>query len=178
MEGGELLFYIFLTSLPIGILIGILRRNVKRGSEGYTEYTSWTEQIGGWALYGIGFFFLSAIFLPVFTQDSNGTTTEHYLYLYSLKNQNDTEGDFFLGSGSIEQTEYYYYYYKGVNGYVRGKISVNSVSIQETNSRRPELVEIYATYPQDVFIRWQPHPTNQYIMYVPKNTVVKRFSVY
>ena len=176
MEAGELLFYILVSSLSIGLIIGVLRRNKKRGT--YGDYTSWSEQIFGWIIYGFFTFALISIILPNVTQDSNGTTTQHYLYIYSLKNQNDTEGDFLLGSGNIEQKEYYYYFYKGVNGYNRGKINVNSVSIQETNSRRAELVEIYRTYSQDGFIRWQPQSTNRYIMYVPKNTIIKQFKVY
>jgi hypothetical protein len=160
-----LLVLLFLTI--IGVIIGIIHRNV------LISYP-WNQrepaiQICGWGIYGM---ILSVIFGFIFGWISDPeykSITQHHLYIYSLKNINNTEGGFFLGSGAIEQVEYYYFFYKGKNGYVRGKLEVNRVSIQETTSRRPEIVEIERVYKNDGF--WDIH----YIMYVPKHTIIKEF---
>lgn len=133
----------------------------------------------GWVLFSAPLLFMF-LFGITFWADAEkvGSKEEHYLYIYSLKNSSEMRGDFVLGTGSIGEEEYYYYFYKGENGYVRDKMPVGRVSIQENDNMRPKIVRLYQLFSQDTWIKWRSSPREDYIMYVPKNTVVQKFSVY
>lgn len=175
---GDLTLFLMIFGFPIlGLIIGYYRRNKK-----YSEITSGTlDQMVGWGLYGLGVVIIVGFIMIQFLKDVTGAEYEHKVYLYSLKNVDNTEGSFVLGSGSIETVEYYYYFYQGQYGYVRGSVPVRSTSIVETNDRQPELVEINRTFtdPTGTFV-WQPMNSDprKYIMYVPENTILRKFEVY
>jgi len=167
MDGILVNLIIIIISIVIGIIIGIVRKD-------HTDDSS--EQISGWGLYGLILGALLSWGVWGFDSTYVHDTTEHYLYVYSLRNQEKTSGDFFLGSGTVEQTEYYYYYYKSNYGYERGKLPTSNVSIVETN-KRPEIVERCKVY-KGKFFKWNNTSIDRYIMYVPKGTVIKQFRAY
>lgn len=133
----------------------------------------------GWIFFSGALLFIF-LFGTIFWIDAEkiGQKEEHYLHIYSLRNSNELSGSFVLGSGSIEETEYYYYFYKGKNGFVRDKMPVSQVSIQESDSIKPKIVSLEDVYSKDTWVKWSDSPSDEYIMYVPKNTVVQKFSVY
>lgn len=109
-------------------------------------------------------------------------TTEYYsrrANITSIKNSNEVGGNFTLGCGNIEQTEYYYYYYKSVDGYVRGKKPVNETFIVEDSSDRPH-VEVNVTHfeSKSGLFTYHDEENSKYKIVVPKGTVVNKFEVY
>lgn len=131
---------------------------------------------------GVFILFVGAIGLLAYNTiapNVNGEESRHEVYLYSLKNSQEVNGSFTLGSGSVETTEYYYYYYRTNLGYTRGKIPVHNTYLVETDNRRPELVSVRDTYSQEGFVKWIPdYEAKHHILYVPKNTVIQKFNAY
>lgn len=172
----------FIISLILSFIVPALIISFVRGKDqwGYQFGDWYFKQLFGYLIYAVILIFVSYNVVAEIDMPDPRYEKEHYLYIYSLKNQNDTSGDFFLGSGAIESTEYYYYFYKGQNGYRRSKERVYDVSIQETDSRRPEIVKIIKTYSHEKsFIKWTPQTHSEnYIMYVPTNTIIRNFKVY
>lgn len=169
MNGELVLLWVIGICILTGFTIGIIRRN---------EGDSQSDQFIGWGFYGVLLAIVLGISIPFISAEKIGTQEHHYMYVYSLKNQNDTEGSFFLGSGNIDQIEYYYYFYRGKYGYDRGKLPINNVSIVETDTRKPELTQVYNIYDTTNLLLWAPNPTEQYILYVPKNTIIRQFKAY
>lgn len=174
MLESKFILILLVTPFILGIVVGILRK--EKSSEGVTA------QIFGWMFY---FGFFSIIFgALVFHIDANKSSVEytHYLYIHSLKNKSEVSGDFFLGSGSIENKEYYYFYYKSSLGFKRDKVLVSETSIVETDDKNPEIVRGEQCYDQNTLIKWQCGEVEsqryKYIMYVPKGTIIKEFNVY
>lgn len=168
MEAFTLGLWIFGILLSFGLLIGIIRRNKR--------YRDLSEQVVGWTIYG---FILAVILMITITKidrEYQGESWDHYLYIYSLKNKSDIDGDFALGFGTIETVEYYYFYYKSEYGYERDKLPTNEVSIIES-TKRPEIKEVFSTY-KGKHLKWGKQSKDKYIMYVPRGTVIKRFFVY
>jgi len=105
---------------------------------------------------------------------------EYYCKIQSLKNSNDIQGSFVLGTGSVEQVEYYYYYFKDINGYFRrGKKQVENTVIEE----RGGTPHIERKYIKRVSITgivksYKDQPSEEYKIVVPKGTVINKFEVY
>lgn len=121
-----------------------------------------------------------AIFPVVRWVDSD--ITEYYsrrANITSIKNSSEVGGNFTLGCGNIEQTEYYYYYYKSVDGYVRGKKPVNETFIVEDSSDKPH-VEVEMTHfeSKSGLFTYHDEENSKYKIVVPKGTVVNKFEVY
>lgn len=128
-------------------------------------------------------FFVALLTVAGFIQLDQKKVDENYYhsyYIYSLKNQEKIQGDFYLGSGSIEQVEYYYFYWKDVNGfYNRGQEEVNKTVIEESDTCRPHtevlnykyisrtsLVSVYGEEEQE-----------RYKIVVPRGTIINNFEV-
>lgn len=169
-----LLAWIVGICMSIGLVIGIIRRNNRMDMWGENAPV---EQIFGWLFYGAVMTFIVFNSIKFSDREYTGDKTEHYMYIYSLKNKSDVAGSFFIGSGSISETEYYYFYYKSKYGFERHKLETHNVSIDETDDSRPRLVERIRTYKGKHF-KWYDMSTNKYIMYVPKGTIIRQFRVY
>lgn len=163
-----LLFWMLGTFVFSGLVIGIVRRN--KGDDTII-------QIGGWMFYGLIATFIAFQIVQAIDREYIGDDTEHYLYIYSLKNKSDVYGNFFLGSGTVSETEYYYFYYKSNYGYERHKLSTNDVSIVENDNTRPRIVERIRTY-KGKYFKWEDKSTEKYIMYVPTGTIIRQFRTY
>lgn len=174
MKESTFILIVVFAPFIVGLLIGILRRNKKEGI---------IIQIIGWIFYMIIPSFAAGILFSELNPKKSTVKEYHYLYIKSLRNISSTEGEFFLGSGSIESVEYYYFFYQSTIGLKRSKIPVNNISIIETDERPPEIVKRKQCYSQDTFIKWRCREIDSrredaYIMYVPKNTIIKEFKVY
>ena len=140
------------------------------------EVIDWVFNIIGNMFFSI-FLMFCTLSLDVKEQSSN---FEHYCNIQSLKNSNDIQGSFVLGTGSVDQVEYYYYYYKDINGYFRrGKKQVENTVIEE----REGTPHIERKYIKRVSITgivksYRDKPSEEYKIVVPKGTVINKFEVY
>ncbi len=58
--------------------------------------------------------------------------------IVSIGRENNTEGQFFLGSGYVDGEAYYYFYIsKGNDSYVLGKAKSEGLLLKETNTKTP-----------------------------------------
>lgn len=127
---------------------------------------------------------LGSLLLIVFIQFIDGKTSKSYkptINIASLKNDGVVSGNFTLGCGSIEQTEYYFYFYKTINGgYARGKKPVNETIIVEDDSQRPhiEVLNVSFTSRSGLIKKYSDAQENDYKIIVPKGTILNKFQLY
>src|SRR6187402_386383 len=103
-----------------------------------------------------------------------GINYKYYCKIQSLKNSNDIQGSFVLGTGSVEQVEYYYYYYKDIDGnFRRGKKQVENTVIEEREGT-PQIERKYIKNMSRTGIvrSYKDQPTEEYKIVVPKGTVI------
>jgi hypothetical protein len=110
-------------------------------------------------------------------------TTESYkplCYIASIKNNNETSGNFTLGCGTIKETEYYHYFYKTLNGgYARGKKNVNRTVIIESDTQRPHVEVLTTSYKsKSGWFKYHDETQNDFKIVVPKGTIVTKFQLY
>jgi len=179
MNGNVFVFYTMIAIWIFYILVAIFKK-VPIDENFGTKQTF--EHWSGWGLAApLVTIAIVATTMFSYLPEEKGTMEQHYLYMKSLKNQMEVQGDFTLFSGSIDSKEYYYFYWQSTEGLVRGKVPVNETYIIETDSRKPEIMEIYTTYDNSGYFKWNPGPRTEgrrYKMYVPTNTVIKEFKVY
>jgi hypothetical protein len=100
--------------------------------------------------------------------------------IISIRNNDVTSGEFMLGCGSIEQTEYYFYFYKTLNGgYARGKKSVNKTEIVENDNHIPQIKILTTSYnSKSGWFKFDNQQEERYIIVVPKGTILNKFQLY
>ena len=127
---------------------------------------------------------LGSLLLIIGIQTIDGKSTEAYkptINIASLKNDGVVSGNFTLGCGSIEQTEYYFYFYKTINGgYARGKKPVDETIIVEDDSQRPhiEVLTVSYTSRSGLVKKYHDGEENEYKIIVPKGTILNKFQLY
>ncbi|MBE7649149.1 hypothetical protein [Tenacibaculum finnmarkense] len=103
---------------------------------------------------------------------------EHQWYIKSLGNDKYVNGNFFVGSGTIDETDYYFFYVNTSNGYQKLKILVSQTYIIETDKRTPEYVKVYSNYnDEEIFwkVLFRDEKFNR--LYVPEHTIIRDFKV-
>lgn len=100
--------------------------------------------------------------------------------IISIRNNDVTSGNFMLGCGRINQSEYYFYFYKTLNGgYARGKKDVNRTEIVENDGHVPQIKILTTTYESKTgWFKFREQQEEKYIIIVPKNTIVNKFQLY
>jgi len=100
---------------------------------------------------------------------------ENPIYLQAISNNNETDGEFFLGSGQIESNSYYYYYYKvDENSYIQKKIKTDNVIIyEEENCTQPRILTGTKQF-KDKSSLIMCLSDEYYKIIVPKNSVIKK----
>jgi hypothetical protein len=100
--------------------------------------------------------------------------------IVSIRNNDVTSGNFTLGCGRIEETEYYFYFYKTLNGgYARGKKSVNKTEIVENNAHIPQIKILTTSYKsKSGLFKFDEQKEEKYIIVVPKGTILNKFQLY
>ncbi|MFW6046949.1 MAG: hypothetical protein ACOCP4_04090 [Candidatus Woesearchaeota archaeon] len=129
----------------------------------------------------IGALFLLVISIAI--TEYHGKVVEKYSeYMYnisSLHNNTEISGSFFIGSGSIDETEYYFTFVKiGDNTYKRKKFRTDDTYIIESNSGKPRVIKKTANMKLNDYITpsWLTTITRpKYYMYVPEGTIIKDF---
>lgn len=113
--------------------------------------------------------------------DSNETISyKPTCNIVSIRNNDVISGNFMLGCGRINQSEYYFYFYKTLNGgYARGKKDVNRTEIVENNGHVPQIRMLTTSYEsKSGWFKFREQQEEKYIIIVPKNTIVNKFQLY
>lgn len=102
--------------------------------------------------------------------------------LYALKDNANLSGTFFLGTGSVNETDYYYYIVREEGkGYCVNKLSIGgNVYLDYLNSNdceydEPCLVYYYDEWDSKVlrFFAWSP--PNWHTFYVPEGSIIENY---
>lgn len=102
--------------------------------------------------------------------------------LYALKDNSNISGTFFLGSGSIDETDYYYYIIREEGkGYCVQKKAINNYTyLDYLNSEGCEYDEPCVVYYYDEwdskilrFFAWSPE--NWHTFYVPEGSIIENY---
>lgn len=103
--------------------------------------------------------------------------------IYSINNNNDIEGSFALGCGSINSQMYFYYYISTDYGYSIEKIRSDGVIFVEDN----DCIDYgYISFIEKQLInednffgfgKWVPNPEPLTVIHLPKNSVKIDFNV-
>ncbi len=106
---------------------------------------------------------------------------EYSTQIYSLKNVNDIEGTFFLGSGYIDNQEYYYMFQKYEDGGLRRikLLSRDSILYQGSSSPhiRWQVIHYRLPYWASIWPNFEGTDDSMYDIYIPSNSVVMKFNV-
>lgn len=179
----DLEYYFILGVICFIISFIAIYKHFKKGYDGKINLSSYINLIGmsttlslflGW----IGAMIVGGITLGIYSSNIEHRDYEkHYLYITSVNRGNDIEGDFFLGSGTIKEKSYYYFYYKSKYGYKLDKVDADNSYIVETDEGKPRITKVKTKYNQDHFIKITYGGFKRYIIYVPKNTIVRDFKL-
>ena len=102
--------------------------------------------------------------------------------LYALKDSSNITGSFFLGTGSVDETDYYHYIVKEEGkGYIVEKLVVNDyVYLDYLNSENCEYDEPCLVYYHDEwdnkvlrFFAWSP--INWHTFYIPEGSIIENY---
>lgn len=100
--------------------------------------------------------------------------------IVSLKDNSNSEGEFFLGSGKVEDIDYYYYMTQTEKGLKMDKKETDSSYINEVDSEEYK-VEIYELELKSKFVKFMfeliLEEQYEYIFHIPKDSVDKSFNV-
>lgn len=107
--------------------------------------------------------------------------------IVNLKDNRDTKGDFFIGTGYIDTEAYYYYYYlTDNNSYKLGKLRTDNCEIVYTNGT-PHIEKIVRVYTPDkqstdncltlslILKLIKPNTSEKYKIYIPEGTITTDF---
>ena len=130
----------------------------------------------GWAIL------LSAVLMYLnisYGQSISEDVESHKYYIESLGNDKYTQGNFGLFTGNIKETDYYFFYVKKRHGMKRQKIKVKEAYLIETDTVEPKVTAIIKKYNNEdnFFTVANNNYPKYYRIYVPKNTVIRKFKV-
>lgn len=133
-------------------------------------------------------FLISIITTPILMvtgiiiRQEDANLTEDVAYeIYSINDNIESKGNFVLGAGHIESTDYYYFYIKTDKGFKVEKIEATNAYIQETDEVSPRIIYQYYKY---IYPEWykkwfavdpNPHGNVTIIIKVPTNTVTTQY---
>ena len=119
-------------------------------------------------------YFFSVLVVSSYAEERYVTFSSNKVYSLGLRTS--TEGSFFLGAGSIDGVDYYYYYIKTKNGYyVLSKSEAENTHIKETNKNYR--VELLKSKSYISFWHIKIGGGGRYILYVPKNTIIRKYRI-
>ena len=96
-------------------------------------------------------------------------------YIYSLKDSSSVDGNFFLGSGSVnDDLEYRYFIKSDDNSLIYGSISADKVQIKFDDLPRIEKYKNVSKYSDWVIV---PSCEKKDTLFIPKNSVIQDISV-
>ena len=102
--------------------------------------------------------------------------------LYALKDNSNLSGTFFLGSGSVNETDYYYYIVREEGkGYCVQKKAINNytyldyLNSEDCEYDEPCIVYYYDEWDSKIlrFFAWSP--ANWHTFYVPEGSIIENY---
>ena len=151
----------------------------------FKRYCDYKDFVEAFYIFILTFLFSCFIFFglylsleAIWTKNENSTLCHQNIV--SLKDMSSTEGQFFLGSGTIEGKEYYSYYIQEGNTFKKGRALVDNTLIIEDPSQKPR---IEWTETEQVVPSWlglslcSGIEKSEYKLIVPKNTIIKSFEI-
>lgn len=133
--------------------------------------------------------------LPLANIKTNNTVHTDIVQIASIDLHDKIQGNFTLGSGSIDDTSYYYYYRKDGDYYTKGKVPDNekTTKLIEDNKNELEIRKITienslqsfkSNILNDLFpfkilkaFFYNREKSTQYILHVPKGTIISSYKV-
>lgn len=125
-------------------------------------FTNTQSRIKSLSVLGIGLTIVSC-FISIFVSTVNPITEKQYSYdklvssskIIALKDNNLLSGTFFLGFGSIDNSDYYYYYTENDAGDIKfNKISTNdNVKLRYCSSEEQPNVKIYNQVKKEILVK-------------------------
>jgi hypothetical protein len=125
---------------------------------------------GGISLFVLSLFAIGCETTPVKVSEQK---------IYALKDNSQTNGSFFLGSGTIDEEQYFFYVIDTEKGKRIEKQLADESYVVETNNETPKVVTYERRY-KSAFARFMYGDTNgnyEYRFYVPKNTITTDFTI-
>ncbi len=126
-------------------------------------------------VFALGILFASIISLVVPSQWTGPESTK----LVSLRNSDCVSGHFFLGTGSIDATQYYFFYKEAGEGYKPGKIKVaDNVTVFE-DKREDGQLKTYTHRFINPSFGWiaADWPWYKYEFVIPEGSLKKNFTL-
>lgn len=138
-------------------------------------FTNTQSRIKSLSVLGIGLTIVSC-FISIFVSTVNPITEKQYSYdklvssskIIALKDNNLLSGTFFLGFGSIDNSDYYYYYTENDAGDIKfNKISTNdNVKLRYCSSEEQPNVKIYNQVKKEILVKEPNIWTSSLIDYI------------
>lgn len=102
--------------------------------------------------------------------------------IFTLKTSSELHGNFFLGSGQVNSTNYYYYYVKDSRGgYIINNSSIKNTYLFESDTEKPHISWQrihYAVNPWLLPFCPKPDEDTSYDLTVPVGTIVKEYHAF
>lgn len=119
----------------VGLLIGFRRGMKKVTNKSYDTRRVFMESLGG-TLIGLVIGFMCSMVLSLAVKSSRVPVEQSNTQIYAMADGSGISGRFFLGSGTIKNTEYYYYYEEQDGGGMKQKkVPVdNTIIFEHTDS--------------------------------------------
>lgn len=116
--------------------------------------------------------------LLIFTSGCSQTTFKTRYEVVSAFAKSEVSGSFFLGCGRIGTEEYYFGFVKTKEGLRRFKAPTRLTVIIETSKYKPHILFIErAINNPHKYLRGQVWWADKIYLYVPKNTIIRRFKI-
>lgn len=177
-----MIFYIL---IAIALLLVIRTVTLQFRNEGLVDgfwSILWSPLLATLCLFVITF--MTTVVMGVYEDWIPEGPKDHYP-IASLRASNEIHGSFFLGCGGIGATEKYYFMYDLGNGhYRRDNVYTDQAVIHETDSEKPNLsYQRYMVYNSRIgkwwpsYLLFKHRKNSNYVLTVPKGTVIQRFEV-
>ena len=149
-------------------------------------YWEWFEIIFFPLIIGIACLFVSAgiITLLYCNFKIEDHRVQNTVQIYSIKNTSEIHGDFCLGSGSIDSSEYYYAFQKYPDNSLKRisfRVEDSFLYQDTTNGEVPYVDWQTIVYRAPKWLSFWPHfyteDRTYYYVHVPTNTVVEQFQI-
>lgn len=101
-----------------------------------------------------------------------------HCYLYNLQDDSQVNGNFTLGSGTIQENQYFVFYSKDSRGFKYSKLRASRCRVQEWDGK-PILIRIEREPKNPNFFTkgLTLYPDVEWIFKVPKGTVIRQFNL-
>lgn len=140
--------------------------------------------LSGQSIFSLVFIFLmmGTLVLLIMSKDNYELVEKDAKELIALQDNVSANGEFFLGSGSIDSENYYYYMYSIESGGLKqDKVSASSVTLfyLEDANEKPRIVEFEKEYKGllSIALNNAIKERSTYEIYIPKGSITEEISI-